>query len=122
MAIDITAWLGKLGLEQYAPAFRDNAIDSRVLPRLTAEDLKDLGVTLVGHRRRLLEAIATLGAETSAAVVLEDDLLIEGVGVAHVGCTNRCSVISSRRSRTTSISNVSSTSAANAYVRRRRAN
>src|SRR6476620_5579264 len=69
MAIDITDWLGKLGLEQYAPAFRDNAIDSKVLPRLTAEDLKDLGVTLVGHRRRLLEAIATLGAETSAAVV-----------------------------------------------------
>jgi class 3 adenylate cyclase/tetratricopeptide (TPR) repeat protein len=69
MAIDITAWLGKLGLEQYAPAFRDNAIDSSVLPRLTAEDLKDLGVTLVGHRRRLLEAIAALGAEAPAALV-----------------------------------------------------
>src|SRR6476620_7873064 len=68
MAIDITAWLGKLGLEQYAPAFRDNAIDSGVLPRLTAEDLKDLGVTLVGHRRRLLDAIAALGAEVPAAV------------------------------------------------------
>jgi hypothetical protein len=38
--------------------FRDNAIDARVLPSLTAEDLKDLGVTLVGHRRRLLDAIA----------------------------------------------------------------
>src|SRR3954470_24841998 len=65
MAIDITAWLGKLGLEQYAAAFRDNAIDSRVLPRLTAEDLKDLGVTLVGHRRQLLEAIAPLSAEAT---------------------------------------------------------
>src|SRR6478735_2591878 len=70
MTIEITDWLRKLGLEQYAAAFRDNAIDSKVLPRLTAEDLKDLGVTLVGHRRRLLEAIATLGAETSAAVVV----------------------------------------------------
>ena len=63
MTIEITDWLGKLGLEQYAPTFRDNAIDSKVLPRLTAEDLKDLGVTLVGHRRRLLEAIAALRAE-----------------------------------------------------------
>ena len=44
MTIEITDWLRKLGLEQYAPAFRDNAIDSKVLPRLTAEDLKDAGV------------------------------------------------------------------------------
>ena len=58
MTIEITDWLRKLGLEQYAPAFLDNAIDSKVLPRLTAEDLKDLGVTMVGHRRRLLDAIA----------------------------------------------------------------
>ena len=66
---EITDWLRKLGLEQYAPAFRDNAIDSNVLPRLTAEDLKDLGVTLVGHRRRLLDAIAALRAETAAAAI-----------------------------------------------------
>ncbi|MEA2915200.1 MAG: hypothetical protein QOJ15_7281, partial [Bradyrhizobium sp.] len=45
MTIDITHWLDKLGLEQYAPAFRENAIDSKVLPKLTAEDLKDIGVT-----------------------------------------------------------------------------
>ena len=44
MTIEITDWLRKLGLEQYASAFRDNAVDSKVLPRLTAEDLKDLGV------------------------------------------------------------------------------
>ncbi len=54
MPIEITEWLRELGLEQYAPAFRDNAIDHRILPKLTAEDLKDLGVTLVGHRRQLL--------------------------------------------------------------------
>jgi hypothetical protein len=60
--MDVEAWLQDLGLERYAPAFHDNEIDERVLPSLTAEDLKDLGVTLVGHRRRLLDAIAALGA------------------------------------------------------------
>jgi class 3 adenylate cyclase len=69
MTIEITDWLRQLGLEQYAPAFRDNAIDSKVLPKLTAEDLKDLGVTMVGHRRRLLDAIAALSDEAPAAVV-----------------------------------------------------
>src|SRR6516165_8307992 len=54
-------------MQQYEAAFRDNAIDERVLPNLKAEDLKDLGVGLVGHRRRLLDAIAALGAVTPAA-------------------------------------------------------
>jgi len=58
--MDITAWLRGLGLEQYAPPFRDNRIDMRVLPKLTAEDLKDLGVTTIGDRRILLDAIAAL--------------------------------------------------------------
>jgi class 3 adenylate cyclase len=61
--VDIAAWLLDLGLQQYEQAFRANEIDARVLPRLTAEDLKDLGVSLVGHRRRLLDAIAALGTE-----------------------------------------------------------
>jgi SAM domain (Sterile alpha motif) len=65
--VDIAAWLHSLGLEQYEPAFRANEIDARVVPSLTAEDLKDLGVTLVGHRRRLLDAIAALGGEMPAA-------------------------------------------------------
>jgi SAM domain (Sterile alpha motif) len=60
--MDVGDWLRKLGLDQYEPAFRGNEIDARVLPSLTAEDLKDLGVTLVGHRRRLLDAIAALGS------------------------------------------------------------
>ena len=58
--MDIDGWLRSLGLGQYEAAFRDNAIDEKVLPRLTAEDLKDLGVGLVGHRRTLLDAIAAL--------------------------------------------------------------
>src|SRR6266849_1417772 len=60
--MDIAEWLRGLGLAQYEPAFRENAIDDTVLPSLTADDLKDLGVTLVGHRRRLLDAIAALGS------------------------------------------------------------
>ena len=50
-ATDVGGWLRGLGLEQYEAAFRENKIDDRVLPRLTAEDLKDLGVGMVGHRR-----------------------------------------------------------------------
>src|SRR5438094_5206532 len=65
--MDVADWLRKLGLEQYEPAFRANEIDARVWPSLTAEDLKDLGVTLVGHRRRLLDAIAELGPDASPA-------------------------------------------------------
>jgi class 3 adenylate cyclase/tetratricopeptide (TPR) repeat protein len=65
--VDVATWLHSLGLQQYEAAFRDNAIDETVLPSLTADDLKDLGVSLVGHRRRLLDAIAALGAGTPAA-------------------------------------------------------
>ena len=58
--MDILAWLGELGLERYEKAFRENEIAAEILPRLTADDLKDIGVTIVGHRRKLLEAIAAL--------------------------------------------------------------
>jgi class 3 adenylate cyclase/tetratricopeptide (TPR) repeat protein len=62
--MDVEDWLRKLGFEQYEPAFREHEIDERTLPNLTAEDLKDLGVRLVGHRRRLLDAIAALSIGT----------------------------------------------------------
>jgi class 3 adenylate cyclase/predicted ATPase len=68
--MDVGEWLRKLGLDQYEPAFRANEIDARVLPSLTAEDLKDLGVNLVGHRRRLLDGIAALRAEVPAATTM----------------------------------------------------
>ena len=61
--MDISAWLCNLGLERYGQAFRENAIDEASLPKLTAEDLRDLGVTAVGHRRILLDAIAALRTE-----------------------------------------------------------
>ncbi len=64
--MDVAAWLRGLGLERYAPAFRDNDIDNAVLRRLTTEDLRELGVASVGHRRILLDAIAALGASTPA--------------------------------------------------------
>ena len=58
--MDIAAWLRGLGLEQYAPAFSDNDVDGEVLSDLTADDLISIGVMSVGHRRKLLAAIAAL--------------------------------------------------------------
>ena len=67
--MDIEAWLQGLGLERYAPAFRDNEIDWEVLPKLTTEDLREIGVAAVGHRRKLLGAIAALGASAPTSAV-----------------------------------------------------
>ena len=64
--MDLAVWLRSLGLEQYEATFRENAITEKLLPSLTAEDLKDLGVFVVGHRRTLLNAIAGLRTGTNA--------------------------------------------------------
>ena len=64
--MDVGGWLRSLGLEQYEAAFRENDIDETVLPSLTHETLKELGVTAVGHRLRLLDAIAVLRGDTTA--------------------------------------------------------
>src|SRR6516165_6954170 len=64
--MDVVVWLRSLGLGKYEAAFRDNEIDGTVLPSLTADDLKDLGVAIVGHRRKLLDAIAALRDDASA--------------------------------------------------------
>ena len=58
--MDIVVWLRSLGLGKYEAIFRENEIDETVLPNLTAEDLKELGVSALGHRRKLLDAIAAL--------------------------------------------------------------
>ena len=63
--MDVAVWLRSLGLERYEAAFRENEIDERVLPSLTQEDLKEIGVGPVGHRRMLLDAIAALRDDTS---------------------------------------------------------
>ena len=64
--MDIGGWLRCLGLDEYETAFRENKVDAAVLPKLTAEDLKDLGVAAVGDRRKLLEAIQGLGSATKS--------------------------------------------------------
>ena len=67
--MDVGGWLRSLGLSQYEANFRDNKIDADVLPQLTADDLKELRVSAVGDRRRLLAAIAALSVETPSASV-----------------------------------------------------
>ena len=58
--MDVGAWLRGLGLGQYEQAFRDNDIDAEPAAELTADDLRELGVASLGHRKRLLAAIAAL--------------------------------------------------------------
>ena len=67
--MDIVVWLRSLGLGKYEAIFRENDIDETVLPSLTHETLKELGVT--GHRLKLLDAIAALcgGASGTACSV-----------------------------------------------------
>ena len=63
--MDIGQWLRGLGLQSYEQAFRDNGIDFDVLLRLTADDLKEIGVLAVGHRRKILDAIRELAARAA---------------------------------------------------------
>ena len=63
--MDLGGWLRSLGLERYETTFRENDIDETVLAGLTAEDLKELGVASLGHRRKLLDAVAALRADAS---------------------------------------------------------
>jgi class 3 adenylate cyclase len=63
--MDVVVWLRSLGLGKYEVLFRENDIDETVLPNLTAEDLKELGIASLGHRRKLLDAIAALRGDAS---------------------------------------------------------
>ncbi|MFL5284372.1 MAG: ATP-binding protein, partial [Rhodopila sp.] len=65
--MDVANWLHSLDLRQYEAAFLENAVTFDLLPSLTADDLKDLGVTAVGHRRRILNAVAELQTAVAAA-------------------------------------------------------
>jgi hypothetical protein len=58
--MDVADWLRALGLERYEATFRENDVSAELLPNLTADDLKEIGVGSFGHRRQLLEAIAAL--------------------------------------------------------------
>ena len=81
--MDIAAWLQSLGMQQYEEAFRDNAIDAVVLPELTGDDLKELGINLVGHRRKLLAAIVALRSESGS------EPRIQAKGVADTSTAER---------------------------------
>ncbi|WP_287291917.1 adenylate/guanylate cyclase domain-containing protein [Mesorhizobium sp.] len=63
--MNVAAWLRGVGLPQYEQAFQDNAIDMEILPQLTNEHLKELGLPL-GHRLKLLKAIAEFRNSTTA--------------------------------------------------------
>jgi class 3 adenylate cyclase len=65
--MDLAEWLKGLGLDRYAAVFAENDIDFDLLGQLTDEDLKDLGVTSFGNRKRLLAAIAEMNAKTLPA-------------------------------------------------------
>src|SRR5215469_11267461 len=62
----IADWLKKVGLPEYGERFAENGIDISVLPHLTEQDLKDMGV-LLGHRRKMLVAIGELSSKPAAA-------------------------------------------------------
>src|SRR5262245_61249536 len=68
--MNVEQWLRDWGLQQYVAIFRDNAIDAEVLPELTETDLEKLGI-LLGHRKRLLKAIATLARPETTGLVLQ---------------------------------------------------
>ena len=68
MSQDVSRWLEGLSLSQYVDAFESGDIDWDVLPSLDHEILKELGVKSPGHRLRVLNAIQTLGSETTTEV------------------------------------------------------
>ena len=81
--MDIVVWLRSLGLGKYEALFHENDIDDTILLTLTAEDLKELGVTSFGHRRKLLDAIAALRNDPSKSTPAQglrsfftDDILV----------------------------------------------
>ena len=81
--MDIVVWLRSLGLGKCEAAFRDNEIDETVLPDLTAEDLKELGVAALGHRRKLLAAIASLRDDASGKAPSVDTATTSTAPSAH---------------------------------------
>jgi SAM domain (Sterile alpha motif) len=81
--MDIVVWLRSLGLLKYEAVFRENEIDETVLPSLTEEHLKQLGVTALGHRVKLLDAIAALRNDASGKTLAVDAAITSTVPSAH---------------------------------------
>jgi class 3 adenylate cyclase len=70
--MDVGEWLRGLGLGRYETVFRDNEVDEKVLPKLTSEDLKELGVAALGHRRTILSAIGELSGSLAAPTIVAE--------------------------------------------------
>ena len=70
--MDVVVWLWSLGLGKYEAIFRENDIGEAVLPSLTHENLKELGVASFGHRVKLLDAIAALRADATGKAPFVD--------------------------------------------------
>src|SRR5262245_6511393 len=81
--MDVVVWLRSLGLGRYEAAFRENEIDETLLASLTHETLKELGVTAVGHRLKLLDAIATLQTKANASTTSVDATTTSSSARAH---------------------------------------
>jgi len=76
--MELAAWLRALNLSQYETVFEENSVTVDLLPSLTAEDLRDLGITAVGHRRRLLDAIAALRTDVAPAAATNANVQNDG--------------------------------------------
>jgi class 3 adenylate cyclase/tetratricopeptide (TPR) repeat protein len=89
--VDVASWLRSLGLERYEATFRENDVDAELLPKLTADNLRELGITSFGHRHRLLEAIAALRPEGTPAdePVRSSTTLIENLGPSEITAERR---------------------------------
>ena len=81
MTGEIREWLEGLGLDQYAELFAQNDIDADVLPHLTEQDLKDLGLS-IGHRRKLIAAIRASRTAAQATPVITSDRESPSLAVA----------------------------------------
>ena len=83
----IADWLESLGMSEYAQRFAENRIDFSVLPDLTDQDLKELGV-LLGDRRKILRAIAKLDA-TSETANADTQAIVHSHGCGGAACSDR---------------------------------
>src|ERR1700751_84814 len=81
--MDVVVWLRSLGLDKYEAMFRENDIDETVLPSLTHENLKELGVASFGHRVKLLGAIAALRGDASGKAPVADPATTSSAPSAH---------------------------------------
>src|SRR5262244_3698795 len=81
--MDVVVWLRSLGLRKYEAAFRENDIDETVLPSLTHETLKELGVTAGGHRLKLLDAITALRKDAGGKTFSIDATTTSSAPSAH---------------------------------------